>query len=92
MLVKTLASANYFSHTSPVNRKDNRATGSAVKKTSFGHNDSYIPSKSIKELEDVKAKNLTEVKKRIDAGFYNSSAVNDDLTEVFSNIFKKTFT
>jgi len=89
MLVKNFVSANYFSSVEPVRRKDNKDAESTPKKTNYGHNDSYVSSNSATDAGGVKAKDLTEIKDRIAAGFYNSVGVNDDLTEVFSGIFRK---
>ena len=89
MLVKNLASTNYLASANLVKIRENKNAESVSKKSSFGHNDSYIPSNSMEEVIEVKAKNLSEVRDRITSGFYNSTEVNDDLTEVFSGIFKK---
>jgi len=95
MLVELVASKSYFSHSDTVKRKENRHSDSDLRtNASFGHADTYIKSNSlnaIKSSDDNKAKDLSEVKKRIASGFYDSSAVNDDLTEAFSQIFKKAF-
>jgi len=95
MLIEKIASANYFAISAFGKQKEEKSGGVlSVKKNAFGHDDSYVSSKQIEQIkpsEDVKAKNLSEVKNRIVSGFYNSSAVNDDLTDVFTEIFKKTF-
>ncbi|MCL1946503.1 MAG: hypothetical protein FWF51_05025 [Chitinivibrionia bacterium] len=89
MLVNNLVSANYFSSVEPVRRKDDKVAESTSKKTNFGHNDAYIPSNFAVDVAGVKAKDLTEIKNRIATGFYDSVDVNEDLTEVFSGIFRK---
>jgi len=86
MLVKNLTSANYFSSSNLAKSKKAGLSEdiSAVKRTGFSRGDVYIPS-----ADGVKAKNLSEIRTRISSGFYNSNEVNDDLTEFFSNVFKK---
>ena len=84
MLVGNLASTNYFSSANLAKLRESKtAGGNSVRRTDYGHSDSYVPS------DGIKAKNLAEVKSRITAGFYNSTEVNEDLTEFFSNVFKK---
>ena len=84
MLIENITPKNYVSRTAFAKRKEN----SVPSNSAFGPDDRYIPSFPSKE---VKAKDLSEIKERIKSGFYNSSAVDDDLTEVFSEIFKKAF-
>ncbi|MDR0303328.1 MAG: hypothetical protein LBH98_00940 [Chitinispirillales bacterium] len=93
MLLDNIYSTNYFSQTNSVKKefKDLSNAKQAAKKTAFEHDDYYTPSIQEKSVESVKAKNLSEIKNRINSGFYNSQSVNDDLTEVFTEIFKKTF-
>ena len=84
MLVKSMASTNYFSQANSVKRKDNEDFGEKLrKKRDFGQSDTYISSNS--------SKDISEIKNKIASGFYNSGAVNDDLTEAFSQLFKKAF-
>lgn len=95
MLVESIISANYFSHKNLVKRKEDKDfDDNSGHDSVFGRPDAYIPSnpsKNVKLEEEVKAKDISEIKKRIASGFYESSAVNDDLTEAFSEIFKKVF-
>jgi hypothetical protein len=89
MLVENLISTNYFSHTDYVGKKTDKVHGDVKKHTkesAFVHGDAYIPSSAAVQ-NDLKAKDLSEIKGRIKSGFYNSTAVNEDLTEAFSNIF-----
>ncbi|MCL2844039.1 MAG: hypothetical protein FWE23_01100 [Chitinivibrionia bacterium] len=87
MLVKNLAATGYFSYLELAHNRDKSAkvVSSSAR---ILREDSYIPSNSLHS--EVKAKDLSEIKNRISSGFYNSTAVNDDLTECFSSIFKKT--
>ena len=96
MLIENIATANYFANSAFGKQKEEKSGNGviSVKKNAFGHDDSYVSSKRVGQIEasdDIKAKNLSEVKTRIVSGFYNSPAVNDDLTDVFTEIFKKTF-
>jgi hypothetical protein len=87
MLIGNLASTNYFSAANLAKIKESKMTGNvnASKHTSFGHDDTYIPS-----ADGGKAKDIDEIKSRVKTGFYNTVEVNDDLTDFFSSIFKKT--
>jgi len=86
MFIGNLASTNYSSSAGLAKHKESKAAGdvSTIKQAGFGHGDAYAAAK-----DGGKAKDLAEIKSRISAGFYDSSEVNDDLTELFSNIFKK---
>lgn len=89
MVVKNLAAANCFSRSELVQKK-NKGVRNLSAQARVLHEDSYISFNSIlhsKDYGEVKAKDLSEIKKRISSGFYNSAAVNDDLAEVFSGIF-----
>ncbi|MGM0443423.1 MAG: hypothetical protein ACQEQV_04480 [Fibrobacterota bacterium] len=46
--------------------------------------DSYTSSRG-----PVKARNISEVRQRIQNNFYNSDTVNEDLSNLFSKIFRK---
>lgn len=93
MVLKNLAAATCFSHAELVQKK-NKGARNLPANARVLRDDSYVPFNSVlqtKDYREVKAIDLTEIKKRISSGFYNSAAVNDDLAEVFSNILGKTF-
>lgn len=60
--------------------------GEKKSKARFSRKDSYEPSGAV---EASKADSVKEIKKRVKSNFYNSEAVDEDLSEVFTKLFNR---
>lgn len=86
MRIGQIGAASYGAQ---IRRKSRSVSADADKpekkqKKRFVREDTFTPS-----TQNVKAESIDEVKKRVKSGFYNSDAVNEDLTDVFAKLFNR---
>lgn len=84
MRIGQIGAASYGAQIRRKNRSDNADTDKTEKKKRFVREDTFTASS-----QNVKAESIEEVKKRVKSGFYNSDAVNEDLTDVFAKLFNR---
>lgn len=86
MRIGQIGAASYGAQIRRVNRQGDADAEKSEKKSKkrFVREDTFTVSAAT-----VKAKSIDEVKQRVKSGFYNSDAVNEDLSDVFAKLFNR---
>lgn len=86
MRIGQIGAASYGAQVRRKNRSASADADKTEKKSEkrFVREDTFTPS-----TPTGKAESIDEVKKRVKNGFYNSDAVNEDLTDVFAKLFNR---